>query len=128
MNELILVNTCKSQNVSEIGEVSDGYHTFNELYDYRAIYNALAFNEWALDGRYDVHKSKRHYDGEKCFDGEFFVVCAMLPTGQITNHYPMKDWELFRYVPEVDKAKYEWDGHTPQDAYQRMKDLITDGW
>ena len=28
-----------------IGEFSDGYHTFNELYDYRKAYNAAFFNE-----------------------------------------------------------------------------------
>lgn len=28
---------CKS------GEASDGYHTFNELYDYRMLYNAAFF-------------------------------------------------------------------------------------
>lgn len=27
-------------------ELSDGYHTMRELYDYRAAYNALLFNEW----------------------------------------------------------------------------------
>lgn len=29
------------------GETSDGYHTFNELYEFRMIYNAALFNDWA---------------------------------------------------------------------------------
>lgn len=32
------------------GEISDGYHTFNELYRYRMLYNAAFFNELAYKG------------------------------------------------------------------------------
>ena len=97
------------------GEVSDGYHTFNELYYYRLLYNAAFFNllpkEW-------VHKSKRHHNGEECFGGGWFIVMANLPTGQISNHYELKDWDLFQ-IPEKIIAD-EWDGHTPQEAADRL--------
>ncbi|WP_280499384.1 hypothetical protein [Nocardia cyriacigeorgica] len=99
-------------------ETSDGHHTFAELYHYRMLYNAALFNEWAAQGRYDVHKSIRHADGELCFDGDWFVVYAQLPTGQISNHYEMTDWDRFR-VPERDRAA-EWDGHTPQQVAERL--------
>ena len=104
-----------------INQVSDGYHTFDELYDYRMAYNAALFNEYALNGKYDVHKSLRHADGELCFGGGWFVVVAELPTGQITNHYPMKDWEQFQ-IPEREKAS-EWDGHSPEAALNRLKGM-----
>jgi hypothetical protein len=29
------------------GETSDGFHTFDELYKFRMIFNALLVNEWA---------------------------------------------------------------------------------
>ena len=45
----------------DMGEVSDGYHTFNELYEYRLLYNAALFNELAKQGLYDVHKSRLAY-------------------------------------------------------------------
>ena len=97
------------------GEISDGYHTFNELYYYRMLYNAAFFNllpkEW-------VHKSKRHHDGEECFGGGWFIVMAQLPTGQISNHYELKDWDLFD-IPEKEFAD-EWDGHSPQLAAERL--------
>ena len=74
------------------GSVSDGFHTFDEIYNFRKLYNALLFNEWAMQikmetafskdasGRtkqivvaksnnYDVHKSIRHHNGELCFGG-----------------------------------------------------------
>ena len=95
-------------------ELSDGYHTMRELYDYRAAYNALLFNEWAASGKYGVVKSKRHADGEPCFGGSHFVVYALTPHGQVTNHCQFKWWDLFN-VPEVDRAP-EYDGHTPQDS------------
>ena len=50
---------CKS------GEASDGYHTFNELYDFRREYNAALVNS----GVWKAHKSYRHHSGELCFGG-----------------------------------------------------------
>lgn len=113
--------------IAHDGEASDGYHTFNELYDFRMLYNAHFFNLLAYlhDEHGDVGqyakpvKSKRHSDGELCFGGGWFVVVAQLPTGQITNHYPMKDWNLFQ-IDEVEKAP-EWDGHSPQDVAKRLR-------
>jgi hypothetical protein len=98
---------------------SDGYHTFKELYEYRMLYNALLFNEWAKNGDYGVHKSKLHSDGEVPFGGGWFVVSAQLPTGQVTNHYELSDWDKFQ-VPENTRAA-KWDGHTPQEAAQRLR-------
>lgn len=97
------------------GEISDGYHTFNELYYYRMLYNAAFFN--SLPKAW-VHKSKKHHDGEECFGGGWFIVMANLPTGQISNHYELKDWELFQ-IPEKEVAD-EWDGHTPKEAAERL--------
>lgn len=70
----------------DMGNVSDGYHTFNELYRYRMLYNAAFFNELAK-GDVKVCKSHKHYDGEECFGGGWFILMAELPTGQISNHY-----------------------------------------
>ena len=107
----------------DAGEVSDGYHTFNELYEYRLLYNASFFNELAKQNLYDVHKSKKHSDGEDCFGGGWFIVMAELPTGQISNHYEMKDWNLFQ-IPEKEKANV-WDGHTPKDVAERIRKFLT---
>lgn len=123
--------------------ITDGYHTFNELYEFRKMYNAVLFNSWAKEYMlkeqqikngftqanmafplYDVHKSWKHYDGEWCFEQEkvWFIVSAMLPTGLISNHYKAEDWDLFK-VPEVEKALFKFDGHTAQDVLTRLKAL-----
>ncbi len=101
---------------------SDGYHTFKELYEFRKVYNAVLFNEWAKQGKYNVHKSLKHSDGEDCFGGGWFIVTATLPSGQISNHYELKDWKLFR-VDEHVKAD-EWDGHTAQDVVARLLSIL----
>lgn len=111
-------------NVStfEENELSDGWHTFNDLYEFRKLYNAALFNEWALSNKYEVHKSIRHNDGEYCFSGGWFIVVAILPLGQISNHYKMIDWDLFD-IPAKDKALYPFDGHTPKDVMDRLSNL-----
>lgn len=80
------------------------------------LYNAAFFN--SLEGKYEVHKSYRHADGELCFGGGWFIVMANLPTGQVSNHYRAEEWNLFN-VPERWKAD-EWDGHTPVEAANRL--------
>ncbi len=107
----------------EAGEISDGYHTFDELYEFRKIYNACLFNEWTRQEKYSVHKSKKHFEGDECFGGGWFIVIAILPSGQISNHYEDKDWDLF-LCKEYKKALFPFDGHTPQDVLERLKDLI----
>lgn len=80
------------------GKISDGFHSFDELYHYRMLYNAAFFN--SLEGKYEVHKSYRHADGELCFGGGWFIVMAYLPTGQVSNHYRIEDWNLFNIPKE----------------------------
>lgn len=119
--------------MSKIDEnTSDGYHTFKELYEFRLLYNAALFNEWAEMAKvvgagklnFQVHKSWKHSDGELAFGGGWFVVSAQLPTGQITNHYEASNWGLFK-IPERDKAA-EWDGHTPQDVAKRLREYLAE--
>lgn len=105
----------------DMGNVSDGYHTFNELYRYRMLYNAAFFNELAK-GDVKVCKSHKHYDGEECFGGGWFIVMAELPTGQISNHYENRYWGLFN-IPELETA-WKWDGHTPNEAADRIESYL----
>ena len=103
-------------------DLSDGHHTFNELYEFRKMYNAVLFNEWGLSNKFQVHKSWNHNDGQPCFGGGWFIVVAILPTGQISNHYKAKDWGLFN-VSSEENALFEFDGHTPSDVLHRLEYL-----
>lgn len=48
----------------DMGEVSDGYHTFNQLYHQRAILFAAIVNQ----NKDIAWKSYKHSDGKYCFD------------------------------------------------------------
>lgn len=121
------------QLAHKMSGVSDGYHTFAELYRYRMLLQAVWFNELYNSGldyiseeakaRWDLHKSWRHSDGEPCFGKEnYFVVMVTLPTGQISNHYKGEYWDLF-HIDAREKAS-EWDGHTPEEAANRIERYI----
>lgn len=99
------------------GQASDTYHTFDDLYRHRALLTAVLFQQFARDGRHDVHKAPDHADGTK-IDG-FFVVMAELPTGQISYHYPNDDWNRFD-IPARVRAN-SWDGHTSADVLDRLE-------
>lgn len=104
----------KAPNTSA-GELSDGYHTFNELYDHRAILTALAFMNLPY-----AWKSRIHDDGQMYY-GMFIVGCPT-PDGMITYHYHLPYWNLFK-IPEIPHAPH-FDGHTPGDVIDRIKKYI----
>jgi hypothetical protein len=112
--------------VDKVSDISDGHHTFDELYSFRLAYNAALFNAWHKQGLYDVHKSFKHHEGDLCFGGGWFIVVAMLPTGQISNHYPEKYWGMFN-IPTEPKSIYPFDGHTPSDVLERLTTLCVSG-
>ena len=104
---------------SGIGDLSDGYHTFNELYHHRAILFSVICN--SMPDR--AWKSKLHDTGDM-FDG-MFIVGIETPQGQATYHYDINPyWDMFK-VRELEKAP-KWDGHTPKDAIERISVLKAD--
>lgn len=102
------------------GEVSDGYHTFNELYHHRAILFATICNNPLL--RELAWKSKQHNDpNEPMYDG-MFIVGIETPDGQATYHYDIDPyWDMF-HCKELERAP-EYDGHTPDEAIKRIQSL-----
>lgn len=118
----IIQEQINSIQSSDRENLSDGYHTFKELYEFRLLYQAILINEWHSQGIYNTHKSKRHSDEQECFGGGYFIVMADLPTGQISNHYPLKDWGLFQCV-EKEQAD-PWDGHTAEDVAKRLRTYL----
>ena len=98
------------------GNTSDGYHTFNELYHHRAVLFSVIVENFAAR----AWKSKLHADGTM-YEG-MFIVGIETPDGQATYHYDVEPyWNLFR-CKELDRAP-EWDGHTPDDAIERIGTL-----
>ena len=96
----------------DMGEVSDGYHTFNQLYHQRAILFATIVNQ----NKDRAWKSYKHEDGKYCFDkdGEWFIVGIDTPLGSYTYHYSKEYWDYFD-CEELECGK-PWDGHTKEDV------------
>ena len=59
-----------------------------------------------------------------CRCGSSFIVKAETPHGQISNHYELKDWDLFKCEEREICSKY--DGHSPKDAMDRMYKMLSD--
>ncbi|NLW52348.1 MAG: hypothetical protein GXY87_03160 [Tissierellia bacterium] len=88
--------------------VSDGYHTFEELY-----YNRMILFSIILNTHKDISwKAKKHHDGTM-FDEDSFICGIETPDGQYTYHYKLDYWDKFE-VKELEYAP-EYDGHKPKD-------------
>lgn len=102
------------------GKISDGYHTFGELYDHRRALTAVLAASAATGG--DSWRSKEHHpDADPMFPG-YFIVGIELPTGTITYHYKLTHWDDFAAVPELEHAP-KWDGAGPPETVDRLLKL-----
>ncbi len=113
---LALFNQCVKDGSSK--NFTDGHHTFEELYYHRMVLSAMLFKLYPDR----AWKSKKHDDEENnpMFDG-CFIVGIDTPEGQATYHYKLEYWDVFD-VKELEHAP-EYDGHTPQQAIERIKSL-----
>lgn len=79
-------------NLPERGELSDGYHSFNELYYHRMILFSIICNQ----NKTISWKSKLHDDGTM-FEN-YFIVGINTPDGQFTYHYHIDHWDKFDVI------------------------------
>ena len=103
------------------GDVSDGYHTFNELYEHRhalflALINCTSASSWM---------SKLHDDGTS-MEG-WFIAGVKTPCGMVSYHLPDRLWDAaFKAGAfKVDRAP-KWDGHTAADVVNRLMAWATE--
>ena len=113
------------------GNLSDGYHTFNELYEHRhllyiALCKSIQKPKYYGDARNRlgdekiVWRSKKHSDGTM-YDG-WFVMGINKDTGkQISYHLPLDMWDQTEFADTLNKAP-KWDGHTSADVLKRLEE------
>lgn len=132
LNAAPFINLIIKQNNIPTDDISDGYHTFGELYEHR-ITNYLVLcrvlvavqNNTTLFKReaYEVWRSKNHSDGQPAFGGTWFVLgIGKLDGEQITYHLPIEAWDKAYFAKELDKAP-QYDGHSPEDVLNRLAKL-----
>ena len=97
----------------DASEVSDGYHTFAELYNHRC----LLFINLAVTCPGIAFKTRRN-DVREEWEG-WFILGLNTPHGQITYHIPSVYWDLAA-VPEIDHNA-DYDGHSSNDVVERLR-------
>ena len=105
--------------IEDKGNTSDGYHTFNELYEHRCLlFISLMCSHQAISWRAKKHEDGTMYDG-------WFVAGMHLNTGDISYHLPLKVWSLLDgKAIQTFELSPKWDGHTAQDTIERVKKYI----
>lgn len=116
INAIIKLNGVQTDNIS------DGYHSFGELYEHRI---ELFITLCRIITKYDcgtefVWKSKKHSDGSE-FEGWFVLGVGINKGRQISYHLPISKWEECKFI--TFEFAPEFDGHTSNDVLQRLKNL-----
>lgn len=115
-----------------IGDLSDGYHTFNELYAHRIELWITVCRLWSEINKRDRRRlfkpwrTMKHSDGT-CIEGWFILGMGWPGWGkptdeQITYHLPMDKWKDCDFAETLEKA-HPFDGHTSADVLERLKRL-----
>ena len=98
-------------------EVSDGYHTFGELYEHRAaLFIALCKQ---LQGKLPVWRSELHHDGS-LFEDVFIMGIGKEPGKQMSYHLGTVEWWGKTAFAETLEKAPEWDGHNSADVLARL--------
>lgn len=109
------IDLLNSRNLIETGMLSDGDHTFEELYFHRMVLFSIICNantkiSW---------KSQLHSD-DTMFPN-YFIVGITTPEGDFSYHYHMEYWNHFN-VKILSNAP-PWDGHESEDI-GRLRSLL----
>lgn len=111
----------------DTNKISDGYHTFGELYEHRitlfiALCRELMNNPSYQDGqKSEVWRSHKHSDGSS-FEGWFLLGIGKERGDQITYHMPIDKWDQCAFAYTYDKAP-DFDGHSSSDVLNRLNML-----
>lgn len=88
--------------------ISDGSHTFNELYFHRCIlFSAICKLSECYSWRSQLHDDGTMYEN-------YFVVGISTPRGDFSYHFHIEWWDHFDTVKILERAP-KWDGHTASD-------------
>lgn len=116
INRLIKINKIDTD------QISDGYHTFGELYDHRIeLWILVCSIMEKISVSYHTWRTKKHSDGEE-IEGWFVLGMNMKAGQQITYHLPMDRWNDCAFANEIHMAP-EFDGHTADDVLTRLKNF-----
>lgn len=99
--------------VDSLSDVSDGYHTIDELYDHRCLLFILLCVQ---------NKDKACYKVDPNTPG-WVILYYESEIGQISYHVPDKFLKYIEVILRRDDG-HEWDGHNSQDVVTRIQKCI----
>ena len=105
-------------------EVSDGYHTFGELYDHRITLFIALCGYVSYDGFNQVWRTRKHSDGTE-MQGWFLLGITNRHGQQLSYHLPNRYWAICQEQIKgygfkmLDQAP-DFDGHTSADVLTRL--------
>lgn len=103
-------------------EATDGYHSFDELYEHRVRLFIALCKILKEDANHNgIWRSKANADNS-IYDGWFIMGIGKQKSKQISYHLPNRVWEATNFAETLPVAP-EWDGHTPNDVIERLKSL-----
>jgi hypothetical protein len=108
------IHQMAKQHLIDTNDISDGYHTFGELYEHRCrlwitLCRVIEENVW---------RSKKHSDGTQMM-GWFILGIYHGKGNQMTYHLPESMWNDCEFAEELKEAP-EYDGHTSADVLERI--------
>lgn len=106
----------EKKNGLNVKLISDGHHTFDDLYYQRMILTAVIAKTY----KDKAWRSKLHHDNTM-FNGDF-IVGFDTPEGQYSYHFKLKYWNEFDGVTTLENAPM-YDGHKPKDV-KRLLGLL----
>lgn len=100
------------------GDMSDGYHTFDELYEHRILLFLACLKSGAFKAQ---SVCEDHFPG-------WDVITAYTPEihNQISYHVPVKYRPIYDHLPRVTKEKQEehFDGHDSKLVAHRIEMML----
>lgn len=123
----VLNSIIKSVQNIDKGQISDGIHTFSQLYAHRnELFIALCRAMLPIGTGIKPWRSKSHSDGSPAggvpVDQWFILGLGKEAGKQITYHLPMSDWNKCDFAETLEKAP-EYDFHSSDDALDRIAKL-----
>jgi hypothetical protein len=121
INQLIAKNS--ESGKIKTNEISDGYHTFKELYDHRCNLFILSCKLLLKNNpNAKVWKTLTRHDYLQ--DVGWFLMGINTEEGnQITYNLKIDYWDLCDFAETIRRAP-KWDGHTSNDVINRLNTII----
>lgn len=110
----MIVKELKFKKLINTKQLSDGYHTFEDLYTQRLFLTAAL----AKSNPNSCYIALSHKDGSM-FD-DMFVIVFNTKEGLYSYHYHLRDLDLFKGIKVLEKELLTYDGHTSSDVGRLM--------